>query len=243
MVALKETTWMSILNKIIWKPLQNNQYIREAVPKKTIYIHHTAGSASPYGVLKWWNKTPARVGTAFIIGGKPTRRSHNWKDGELIQAFSSKYWAWHLGVKKSVMPPSSESSRLLNSQSIGIELCNWGYLEKRGGRFYTYINSVIPSNEVVTIDPAYRGHRYWHRYTDAQIETLQELIEYLAQTYDIPTCYKGDQMFELDLRAFEGESGIWTHTSVRAGGEKGKTDCSPQPHLIDMLKRVGGTND
>ena len=190
-------------------------------------------------MLKWWNETTARVGTAFIIGGKPTRRSHNWEDGELIQAFSSKYWAWHLGLKKSNMPPGSESSRLLNAQSIGIELCNWGYLTKRNGRFYTYVNSEVPSSEVIRIDPEYRGHRYWHRYTNAQLETLQELIEYLSDAYGIPTCYKGDRMFELDIRAFSAEPGIWTHTSVRAD----KTDCYPAPNLIEMLKQIGGTND
>lgn len=230
---------MSITDKLVWKPLPRSQYKREVVAKKTIYIHHTAGSASPYGVLNWWNETPERVGTAFVIGGKPTRPNHTWKDGELVQAFSSKYWAWHLGLKKSNMPPGSESSRILNAQAVAVEICNWGYLELRDGRFHTYVNSVVTDDEVIDLGSEYRGHRYWHRYTDAQIIMLEELIEYLASTYDIPTCYKGDQMFELDLRAFEGEAGVWTHTSVRAD----KTDCSPQPHLIEMLKRVGGTND
>ena len=231
---------MSILDKIIWKPLKPNQYIREVVSKKTIYIHHTAGNANPYGVLRWWNETPDRVGTAFVIGGAPTHPSHDWEDGQLVQCFSSKHWAWHLGLRQSNMPPGSEGSKLLNSQAIGIEICNWGYLEQRAdGKFYTYVNSVVPEEEVIDLGYEYRGHRYWHRYTDRQIEIVEELILYLAQKYGISTCYKGDQMFELDMRAFEGENGIWTHTSVRAD----KTDCSPQPHLIEMLKRVGGTND
>lgn len=230
---------MSINNKIVWSPLNAGQYIREAVAKKSIYIHHTAGSASPQGVLRWWNETKTRVGTAFVIGGKPTRASHTWEDGELVQAFSSKYWAYHLGLKKANMPPGSASSRDLNSQAIGIELCNWGYLTKRDGKFYTYVNSVVPEDEVITLDWKYRGHYHWHRYTDAQITILEELIVAMADKYEIPTCYKGDQMFELDMRAFENEPGIWTHTSVRAD----KTDCSPQPHLIEMLKRVGGTCD
>ena len=226
---------MSIIEKIVWSPLNEGQYIREAVRKNAIYIHHTAGSASPGGVKRWWNETKTRVGTAFIIGGKPTRASHTWKDGELMQVFSSKYWAYHLGLKKANMPPGSASSRDLNSKSIGIELCNWGYLSKRAdGKFYTYVNSVVPEEEVITLDWKYRGHYHWHRYTDAQLATLEELLLYLAHKYNIPAHYKGDKMFELDIRAFEGEAGIWTHTSVR----QDKTDCSPQPHLIDILKRV-----
>ena len=93
--------------KIIWRPLKRDQYFREAVPKKTIFIHHTAGTASPFGVIRYWNQTKAKVGTAFIIAGKPIRSDHNWKDGDLVQAFSSKYWGWHLGVNNSNMPPGS----------------------------------------------------------------------------------------------------------------------------------------
>jgi len=235
---------MSIKQKIIWRPLKHDQYFREAVPKRTIYLHHTAGNSNPYGVLKWWGQTKVKTGTAFVIAGKPTRSWHDWKDGDLIQAFSSKYWAWHLGVNNSNMPPGSEDRTILNAQAIGIELCNWGYLTLRNGKFYSYTNSVIPADEVEDFGMMeYRGYRYYHRYTDAQIETLRELLLYLGEAYDIPLCYKGDQMFDLDQRAFEGESGVWTHTSVRAGGEKGKTDCSPQLHLIKMLKEVGGTND
>jgi len=231
---------MSILEKIKWTPLASDQYIREVVPKTTIYLHHTAGSADPYGVLRWWNETSERVATAFVIGGKPTRPSHKWTDGELVQVFSSKYWAYHLGLKQSNLPPGSLSSKDLNAQAIAIEICNWGYLERRAdGKFYTYVNSAVPADEVLDLGHDWRGHRYWHRYTDAQVEICRELCAYLADKNHIPTCYKGDAMFELDIRAFQGEPGIWTHASVRPD----KTDCSPQPHLIEMLKELGGTND
>ncbi len=231
---------MGILDKIVWSPLNDGQYIREAVPKHSIYIHHTAGSASPQGVKRWWNETTTRVGTAFIIGGKPTRPGHTWKDGELVQVFSSKHWAYHLGLKKSNMPPGSASSKYLNSSSIGIELCNWGYLSKRDDdKYYTYVNSVVPAEDVVDLGYEYRGHRYWHKYTDAQLDVLEELIMYLVHKYNIPAQYKGDKMFELDIRAFVGQHGIWTHTSVR----EDKTDCSPQPHLLEMLRRIGTQYD
>ena len=230
---------MSIVDRIKWSPIADSQYIREIVPKNTIYLHHTAGNADPYSVLKWWEETPERVATAFVIGGKPSSPSHKWTDGELVQAFSSKYWAYHLGVSKKNMPPGSAPSRQLNSQSIAIEICNWGPLEYRNGKFYSYVNSEVPKDEVITLDNTFRSYKHWHRYTDAQIQTCKELITYLADKYNIPTCYKGERMFHLDMRAFEGEPGIWTHTSVRVD----KTDCSPQPHLIEMLKEVGGTCD
>jgi N-acetyl-anhydromuramyl-L-alanine amidase AmpD len=230
---------MSFLDTIHWTPMTTSQYVREETQKNTIYVHHTAGNANPYGVLRWWEETPERVGTSFVIGGKPTRSSDEWKDGDLIQGFSTKFWAYHLGLKQENMPPGSERSKILNSQSIGIEICNWGYLEHRDGKFFTYVNSVIPEEDVIELEEPYRGHLYWHKYTDAQLTTLKRLITYLTIKYDIPQTYKGDRMFELDMRAFEGEPGIWTHTSVRVD----KTDCSPQPDLIKVLKEIGGTLD
>lgn len=225
---------MSIFDLINWVPLKDDQYIREYTDKKTIYIHHTAGNADPYGVMRWWNETPARVGTAFIIGGKPKRMHDHVADGELVQAFSSRYWAWHLGVKHSNMPPGADSSRNLNSQSIGIELCNWGYLTYRNGKFYTYVNTTVPKEDVITFDAPYRGYVHYHRYTDAQLGVLRVVLKYLAVKYNIPTEYKGDRMFDLCMEAFENEPGIWTHTSVRSD----KTDCSPQLALIELLETL-----
>lgn len=227
---------MGIKDKIQWRPLPADQYVREASDKNTIYLHHTAGNADPYSVLRWWDETSDPVATAFVIGGKPTRANHSWKDGELIQAFSSKYWAWHLGVKQSNMPPGSLSSKKLNSQAVGIEICNFGYLTQHNGRFVSYANTIIPDNEVVDLGYEWRGHQYWHKYTDNQLSVLGELLVYLGQTYEIPLCYKGDSIFDLDMRAFEGEAGVFTHVSVR----KDKTDCYPAPNLIKLLKEVGG---
>jgi hypothetical protein len=220
-----------------WNPLEKGQYFRKAVEKKTIYVHHTAGNPDPYGVIDWWNETTARVGSAFIIGGKPTRARHKHKDGELVQAFSTKFWAYHLGLNIDNLPPGALGSKILNSQAVAIEICNWGYLEQRNGKFYTYVNSVVPEADVVTLDEPYRDHIYWHRYTDAQLSTLKDVLLYCGEKFQIPLCYKGDQMFELDMRAFEGEPGVWTHTSVR----QDKTDCFPQTELIKVLKEVGGT--
>ena len=226
---------MSIVNRIKWTPLKDDQYYREEVQKKTIYLHHTAGSSSPAGAIKWWNETPERVATAFVIGGKPTRPSDDWKDGDLYQAFSSKYWAYHLGLKQEHLPPGSESSKLLNAQAIGIEICSWGWLTQKDGKYTSWANAVVPAQDVISLD--YRGQRYWEAYTDAQLETLRELLLYLGDKFEIPLCYKGDAMFDLDMRAFRGEPGVWTHTSVR----KDKTDCYPDPRLIKMLKEIGGT--
>jgi hypothetical protein len=41
-------------------------------------------------------------------------------------------------------------------------------------------------------------------------------------------------MFEFSSDAIDGKPGVWTHVSFR----KDKSDCHPQPELIDMLKTI-----
>ena len=41
-------------------------------------------------------------------------------------------------------------------------------------------------------------------------------------------------MFETNEKALKGYHGVWTHTSYRTD----KSDCHPQPELIEMLKNI-----
>jgi N-acetyl-anhydromuramyl-L-alanine amidase AmpD len=224
-----------ILKQIKLVLLPEDQYFREATPKTMIFLHHTAGNANPLSVVEDWARSEDRIATSFVIGGKSPTLSSPWTDGQLIQCFSSSYWAYHLGVRASQMPPGSVSSSILQKQSIGIEICNFGWVKKRAdGKFINYVGGIMKPEEIIDLGYDYRGYRYWHAYTDAQIETVRLLLLYLCEKWNIPQGYKGIEMFELDNRAFKGESGIWTHDSVRID----KTDCSPQPKLIDMLKSL-----
>ena len=44
----------------------------------------------------------------------------------------------------------------------------------------------------------------------------------------------GKSAFELNPLTYSGYPGIWTHTNIRTD----KTDMSPQPNLIKMLKSL-----
>jgi len=215
--------------------LPQTQYVREVTDKSMIFLHHTGGGSSPYGPIEGWAGTPEQVATSFIIAGRPPSGVSAWRDGQIIQCFSSNYWAYHLGLVQSRMPPKSRTPTELHKASVGIEICNWGFLSKRSSG--SYINSVgarVPERDVLDLGCEYRGYRYWHAYTDEQIESVRVLLMFLCERWNIPTAYKGDSMFHYDLRALKGEPGIWTHSSVR----KDKTDCSPQPKLIAMLKSL-----
>ena len=224
---------MSVLEKIKFVPLPDTQYMKEATNKTQIFIHHTAGGSNPMAVVSYWERTPERVATSFVIGGKPTLANSGWEDGAIIQCFSSKYWGHHLGIKSANMPAGSKSSLDLQKHSIGIEVCNFGPLTKQAdGTFTNYVRGKMKPEEVLDLGHEFRGFQYWHSYTDAQLASLKELLAFLCDRWVIPKMYNGTDMWDLSTRAFAGEPGIWTHVSVR----KDKTDMYPHPQLIAMLK-------
>lgn len=213
--------------------LPQNQFVPTAYTKHQIYVHHTASSADPYGVFKYWAMTQERVSTAFVIAGTPTT-AKKWKDGEIIQCFNSKYGGWHLGLKAKHLVKGGKTSTWLNMNSIGIEICNWGFLSYVNGQFLSYTKAVVPETEVIEYPDKFRGQRYYQRYTDSQLEETRKLLRYLCHKWDIDPSFKGKEIFGIDKRPLMGENGIWTHVSVRPD----KSDCHPQPELIQMLESL-----
>ena len=225
------------VTKINQDELTADQYFKEdcSAVKNQIYIHYTAGASSAANTIHGWQFKPERVGTAFVI----SRGTKAEKDGEIFQAFGSKYWAYHLAFSKNTNKvPSKYHNFNLETKiakgSIGIEVCNFGNIIKdKDGNFRNYVNGIVPANEVVTLDKPHRGYIYYHDFSVNQIASLKELIIYLGDKYKISKKFNSD-MFDICTRAMDGENGIFTHTSVRSE----KFDFSPQPKLIKMLQEI-----
>lgn len=206
-----------------------NQYFQEEHPKKQIYLHHTAGNASGEQVFAGWASNSERIGTCVSISGK----GKGTVDGEIIQGFSSKHWAYHLGLKQEVFTKAGVRYQSLDKISIGIEICNWGQLTLKDGKFYNYVNREVPADEVCTLEKPYKGFKYYHNYTDAQIASVKELLLLWKEKYNIPLSYSED-IWDISKRALAGEAGVFTHNSVR----KDKVDIYPHPKMIEMLKSL-----
>lgn len=209
-----------------------NQYIAEEHPKLQIYIHHTAGNANPFAVFRGWESNSERIATCVTIGGKAAKNSI-WQDGEVAQGFSSKYWAYHLGLRESTFQKYGIPYKSLDKTSIGIEICNWGQLTLKKGKFYNYVNKVVPQDEVCELENPHKGYKYYHNYTDAQIEAVKDLLILWRDRYSIPLTYN-DDIWDITTRALKGEKGVFTHNSVRTD----KVDVYPHPKLIEMLKSL-----
>lgn len=213
--------------------LQESQYIKEETSKSQIYLHHTAGNANGVGVFKGWETTADRIATCIVISGKP-RPQDSWQDGQIVQGFSSRFWAYHLGLKKETFSRLGLRYQSLDKISVGIEICNWGQLTKTARGWETYVGSLVPESEVCKLETSFKGFKYFHSYTDAQIESTRKLLIYWKDKLGIPISYKGDEIFALDKRALAGEPGVYTHNSVR----RDKVDVYPHPKLIQMLKSL-----
>ena len=205
------------------------QYFQVLHPKKQIYIHHTAGNASGEGVFRHWAANSERIATCVSISGK----GKDAVDGQIVQGFSSKFWAYHLVLKQSVFTKAGVKYQSLDKISIGIEICNWGQLTLKDGKFFNYVNREVPADEVCTLETPYKKYKYYHNYTDAQIESVKELLLLWKKTYNIPLSYNED-IWDITPRALKGEAGVYTHNSVR----KDKVDIYPHPKMIEMLKSL-----
>lgn len=219
-------------SKIKQVPLKESEYLKEVVKKSQIVLHHTAGNSSAVNVMGDWNSdTRGRIATCVAISGKGAKNS---KDGEIVQGFSSKYWAHHLGIKPDVFKAKNLPYKKLDPISIGIEICNWGQLDKVGDKFFNYVDREVPADEVCELEEPFKGYKYFHNYTDAQIASVKELLLYWKEIYGIDLSFDYYQMFTVSVKALKGENGLYTHNSYR----KDKVDIYPHPKMIEMLKSL-----
>ena len=211
------------IQKIVQKRLSKGQFFEEPSDKTQIYLHHTAGNGNAEGVSRYWNSNDSQIATAFVVG----------ENGTIVQCFSSKHWAWHLGIDSQDFATRGLPYKNLNKLSVGIEICNWGMLKEKNGKFFNYVGGEINPSYVTTLETPYKGYKHWYKYTDAQIEATRQLVTYLCEIYDIPKDYR-KEIWSLDNEAFKGTKGIYTHNSVR----KDKADIYPCPRMIKMLQSL-----
>lgn len=222
--------------KITLNLLPKSEYIPEVTKKTSICLHHTAGWDNPYKTIEHWdNDKRGRIGTHYVIGGINPATGIDEFDGTILQAIPDDSWAFHLGI--------SSINKKLEKSSISIELCNFGYLEKRGGDFYTWAGQKVHPDFVIELNKKFRGRKYWLSYSKKQIEALQALLIYLSDKHSIDlkkglnSFLKTESEYEAlgykeDVLYSNQFEGLYSHTHVR----RDKFDVYPHPDLIKMIK-------
>ncbi len=139
----------------------------------TIVIHYTAGSSAESSA-NYLCKEGLLASAHIVIG----------REGEIYQMVPFNIVSWHAG--KSQYAGRED----LNKYSIGIELDNAGELTKVGSEYQAYFGRKYQVNDVVTAphrnDNSHK-ERYWHGYTEKQIETCRQICEMLISKYKIKT--------------------------------------------------------
>jgi len=208
--------------------MPKDEYKQGPIKPEWLFIHHTAGWHNPFNVITAWdNDSQGTIATEFVLGGPSVKGDNVEFDGTLVQAFPKGNYAWHLG---------KNGSQTMHKNSVGIEVCNFGYI--KDGK--TYAGTKVDSSQIVTLPKEFRGYKDWHRYSDKQLEILKQWILWMGERDGIdirkglPELVKdkGADAFEFNEDAFYGKvKGLWTHTNTR----KDKFDMFPQPELLDML--------
>ena len=220
--------------------LDGDEYVRDygKIEPLGFFLHHTAGWDNPYNTINNWNRdSRGRVATQYCIGGTNVKGKEAKHDGVVVECFPNNYLGWHLG---------KVGKFAISKFSGGVELNNFGYLKKKGDKYYTYVNTEVKPEYVCDLGYKFRGHQYWHAYSDKQIESLRLLLLHLKDIYPkmdlengLPKLLKSGvhpkDAFEFNEDAYYARQfGLWTHTNVR----KDKFDCFPQPELVEMLKNI-----
>jgi N-acetylmuramoyl-L-alanine amidase len=138
----------------------------------SIVIHYTGGSSleSSVRTLTDESNPQGRVSAHLVIGQK----------GEIVQLVPFNIKAWHAG-------PSSYNGRSgFNNFSIGIEIDNAGMLTKSGNLYTSWFGRAYPEEKVIkAVHRNGTEPKYWHRFTEEQITTVEELCRLLVIEYDI----------------------------------------------------------
>ncbi len=205
--------------KVVERTLSTNQYIKQTFDKTQIFLHFTAGGPNAENVISGWNADEPAISTAYIV---------DRRDGTVFECFKPEFWSYHLGIKGT--------KGKLDKSSIGIEICNWGPITKKGDKFFTYVNREISEDNVFKLDTPFRGFSFYEKFTDAQIDNVENMLRFLINKFNI----KVQPSFDMSWFDYKQDvidkslPGIWTHVNVR----QDKNDLYPDPKIIEMLNRI-----
>jgi len=133
----------------------------------TLIIHYTAGRNAESSA-KYLQKQEVKASAHLVIG----------RNGEIYQVVPFNKISWHAG--KSSYGGKSE----FNNYSIGIELDNAGTLSKTGNDFQSWFGKKYMQSDVM--EAVHRNEsepRFWHIYTEKQLEVNEEVARVLLDKY------------------------------------------------------------
>lgn len=173
---------------------------------KFIIVHYTASGPNS-DIASYFAQESVDVSAHLVIQ----------RDGTIRQCVPFNRIAWHAGKSKWVAEDGTHYSSLNNS-SIGIEIENWGPLNKVRDRWTSWTGINVVRSKVVEA-----RHKFgapdcgWEIFTRAQVETAVAAARAISATYniedimghdDIAPGRKSDPGPAWDMAAFRKKVGV-----------------------------------
>jgi N-acetylmuramoyl-L-alanine amidase len=137
-------------------------------------MHYTASGADA-DIAQYFSQESANVSAHLVIR----------RDGSITQCVPFNIVAWHAGKSQWTGKDGTHYSGLNNS-AIGIEMENWGPLNKTSGGWVSWTGRLVDSSKVMEA-----RHKYgvpncgWETFTLTQIETAVSAARAICGEYGI----------------------------------------------------------
>ncbi len=188
------------VRKAVWSKNHSGKF--SAGMPDTVIVHYTAG---PYRASLNTLTNPRVSASAHILVDR---------DGSITQLIPFNVIAWHAG--RSAYKGRSG----FNKYSIGIEIVNSGPVKKSGNVYRSWFGSAYnPSDVIEAVHRNQTRSKYWHIYTEEQIQAVTDLCRVLIEEYKIENIYGHEEI-----------------------APKRKTDPGPAFPLDRMREQLLGTN-
>lgn len=247
--------------KFIYFP--EDQYVRTETSKIQIVLHHTVsgGKEDVSSDVKWWRDKGERVATPFIVSR--TGNIYQLFNTDywayhlgLSTANNKKLNQISIGIEID-----SWGGLINGTRPDGVTGWFPTIMDRDGDKQTAEpkdneepIKNVQLYNENNGYPNGFRGFKAFEKYTNAQINAVKDIILSLQEKFNnIDLRYKTDMWditydsnglpsgsedgaWGVSENALNGNSGVWTHVSYRTD----KSDCHPQPELVEMLRNLTG---
>ncbi len=141
---------------------------------KFLIIHYTA-SGPDADIAKYFSQKSANVSAHLVVR----------RDGSVAQCVPFNVVAWHAGKSQWIGQDGAQYSGL-NNHAIGIEIENWGALNKSAGSWISWTGALVDALKVIEA-----RHKFgvpncgWEVFTAAQIETVIAVAQAICSEYPI----------------------------------------------------------
>jgi len=172
--------------------------------KPRFLIMHYTASGPDADIAKYFSQKAANVSAHLVVR----------RDGSVIQCVPCNVVAWHAGKSQWTGKSGAHYSGL-NTHAIGIEIENWGPLNKSAGGWISWTGAPVDGSKVIEA-----RHKFgvpncgWEVFTAAQIETViaaarancsEYAIEDMMGHDDIAPGRKSDPGPAWDMEAFKAK--------------------------------------